>query len=90
MLNGAEIARGKDMYLPLRVDVSGKLKTENLLELHFVSPYKYMKANPLPGKWKGKMREWRTLRKPGTDFNNYLGAQPHYSPHRTTVQWRRN
>jgi hypothetical protein len=76
-LNGVEIARGKDMYIPLRTNVSGKLKAENLLELHFVSPYKYMKARPLPAKWKGKIREWRILRKPGVDFTNYLGAQPY-------------
>jgi hypothetical protein len=77
LLNGTEIARGKDMYIPLRAEVSGKLRAENLLELRFVSPYKYMKANPLPAEWKGKIREWRIIRKPGVDFTNYLGAQPY-------------
>ncbi|GHT63131.1 beta-mannosidase [Spirochaetia bacterium] len=77
VLNGKEIGRGEDMYISLRLEVTGKLKTENLLELHFQSPYTYMKENPLPPEWEGKMTPWKVLRKPITDFSNYLGAQPY-------------
>jgi hypothetical protein len=76
-LNGVEIGRGNDMYIPLRVDVSGKLREKNLLELRFVSPYEHIKEYTLPPEWKGKVNKWRLLRKPGADFSNYLGAQPY-------------
>jgi beta-galactosidase/beta-glucuronidase len=76
-LNGKEIAKWEDMFLPLRVDVTGKLKEENLLELHFQSPYTYLKEHPLPAAWKGKVRDHRVFRKPSTEFGNYLGAQPY-------------
>ncbi|MDR1306579.1 MAG: hypothetical protein LBK74_03265 [Treponema sp.] len=76
-LNGAEIAQGNDMYLPLRADVSGKIKKENILELRFSSPYEYIKKYAPPPEWKGKVNKWRILRKPGADFSNYLGAQPY-------------
>ena len=76
-LNGREIGRWEDIYLPLRLNVSGQLKEENLLELHFQSPYKYIKDHPLPPEWKGKISPQRVLRKPDCDFSNYLGAQPY-------------
>jgi hypothetical protein len=77
VLNGVEIGKGEDMYIPLRLDVSGKLKEENLLELRFKSPYTYMKENPLPPEWQGKINHWKVLRKPIVDFTNYLGAKPY-------------
>ena len=76
-LNGDEIAQWQDLYLPLRVDVTGKLKETNVLELTFRSPYAYMNEHPLPDEWKGKMPKWKVLRKPIHDFDNYLGAQPY-------------
>ena len=76
-LNGGEIAQWKDMYLPLRLDVTGMLARENTLELEFRSPYAYMDEHPLPDAWRGKMARWKVLRKPIHDFDNYLGAQPY-------------
>ncbi|MDR1060602.1 MAG: hypothetical protein LBL83_05190 [Clostridiales bacterium] len=75
-LNGEEVGRGEDMYLPLRIDVTGKLREKNRLELFFQSPYGYMGERPLPKEWEGKMAPWKILRKPITDFTDYLGAKP--------------
>jgi hypothetical protein len=77
VLNGMEIGRGEDFYIPLRLDVTGKLKEENLLELHFKSPYIFMKENPLPSEWEEKITPWKVMRKPITDFTAYLGAKPY-------------
>lgn len=77
MLNGEEIAQAKDMYLPLRTDVSGKLKEKNTLELCFQSPYTYLKDHPIPDEWKGRVNPVKVLRKSTCEFNNYLGAQPY-------------
>jgi hypothetical protein len=77
VLNGEEIARSEDLYLPLRVDVSGKLKEENLLEVHLRSPYAFLKEHPLPPEWAGKMPHNKIIRKSICDFSNYLGAQPY-------------
>jgi hypothetical protein len=77
VLNGEEIARHEDIYFPLRVEVGGKTREENTLELHFKSPFIYMKEHPLPSEWEGKITPWKVLRKPITEFINYLGAQPY-------------
>lgn len=76
-LNGEEIARSIDIYLPLRIEVTDKLKSHNTLEVYFQSPYTYLKQNPLPPEWEGKMMRNKMLRKPIHDFSNYLGAQPY-------------
>jgi hypothetical protein len=77
VLNGETVAASEDFYLPLRVDVTGKLKKDNALELRFTSPYTYMNEHPLPPEWAGKMSRHKILRKPITDFSNYLGAVPY-------------
>lgn len=80
LLNGQEIAAHKDMYLPLRVEVTGKLQAQNTLELRFTSPYTYMEQNPPLPEWEGKLPPFKMLRKPMHDFDNYLGAQPYLTP----------
>ena len=77
-LNGEQIASSRSIYLPLRIRVTGKLKSgENLLEIRFESPYRYMDEHPLPPNWQGKFQPARLLRKSGCDFNDYLGARPY-------------
>ena len=79
-LNGEEIARSQDMYIPVRVDVSGRLKDENLLEIHFQSPYDWLSEHPLPPEWQGKIGHTKILRKPIVDFTHYLGGTPYLTP----------
>lgn len=86
-LNGEHIASSQSLYLPLRVEVTGKLRTQvnlcaqgNLLELHFRSPYRYLAEHPLPPEWEGKFLHPKILRKPLCDFTSYLGAQPYLTP----------
>ena len=46
-LNGEHIAVAEDMFLPLRTNVSGKLKEkDNFLEVRFRSPVKEVEGNP--------------------------------------------
>jgi len=78
-INSKHIAFHNDTYLPLRVDVTDELEEENVLLLHFYSPHKFLKNQPFPPEWEGKIARHRIIRKPNDDFRNYLGAQPYFT-----------
>ncbi|MFH5183387.1 glycosyl hydrolase 2 galactose-binding domain-containing protein [Paenibacillus sp. TAB 01] len=76
-LNGRHLAYHNDMYLPLRVEITELLKEDNLLLLHFHSPYTYIEQADFPEAWEGKIRKSRLIRKNDQDFTDYLGAKPY-------------
>ena len=78
-LNGRQVAKHISMYRPLKVDTTGLLKSENVLLLHFHSPWEYVKNYELPEGQPEKIGAIRGLRKSSNDFSRYLGAQPRYS-----------
>jgi hypothetical protein len=79
-LNGEKIAEHRDIYLPTRVDVTGKLKDKNTLVVHFQSPHEYIKHQPWDERWTGPVHRNRVLRKPHEDFNSFNGAFPYFTP----------
>lgn len=79
-LNGRKIADHESLYCALSVDVTDLLKEDNLLEIQFESPYRYMKEHPLPPQWQGKVLPFTALRKSRCDFTDYLGARPYLTP----------
>jgi len=76
-LNGELLARHDNMYLPLRVEVTGKLQPENELVIRFRSVHEYLKNVTLPPEWEGKIKAYRLLRKSEHDFSMYLGPKPY-------------
>ncbi len=81
-LNGTRIAGSKTMYLPLLVDVTEALETENTLLVYIHSPYKMERIykETMPAEWKGVLSPRAMLRKSGGDFGSYLGAVPCFTP----------
>ncbi|MFC1603712.1 glycoside hydrolase family 2 protein [Planctomycetota bacterium] len=77
-LNGQQIASHSNMYLPLVVDVSGKLRKKNTLVLHFHSVYE---------KSEGELTRIRNIngdperrvRRPNQNYSKYLGPHPNFS-----------
>ncbi|NHN29846.1 beta-mannosidase [Paenibacillus agricola] len=78
-LNGKHLAYHNDMYVPIRLDVTGQLEEENSLILHFHSPFEFIKNLQLPEAWIGKIRPSRLIRKNEQDFTDYLGAKPYFT-----------
>lgn len=80
-INGVQIANSKTMYLPLRIDVTDKLKAENELFIYFHSPYKIFKiyAEIMPDDWKGIVSPGAMLRK-SSDYGDYTGVKPCFVP----------
>jgi len=77
-LNGTLIASHSNMYLPLIVDVSGKLHKKNTLVLHFHSVYEQSDGN------RSRIRNVngdpdRRVRRPSQNYSNYLGPYPNFS-----------
>ncbi|HEY5466910.1 MAG TPA: glycoside hydrolase family 2 protein [Clostridia bacterium] len=81
-LNGHWIAGSKTMYLPVRVEVTGRLQAENDLLVYFHSPFKMVEIyrDTMPDDWKGVISPRSLLRKSGGDFGEYLGAIPGFTP----------
>ncbi len=79
-LNGEHIAYHDNMFLPLRVDVTDKIKDENILLLHFHSVFEYMKHLDICAKWQGKIESKKFLRKAPEDVGDFLGAKPYLAP----------
>jgi beta-galactosidase/beta-glucuronidase len=77
-LNSRLIASHSNMYLPLTVDVGGKLRKGNTLVLHFHSVYersddrrsRIRNVNGDPN---------RRVRRPSQNYSNYLGPCPNFS-----------
>ncbi len=81
-LNGKHISYHNDMYLPLKLDVTDLLEEENCLLLVFHSPYKIVDEleKTMPENWKGKVRRFHLIRKTLSDYGDYLGAKPYFTP----------
>ena len=78
-LNGYLIAEHEDVYLPRQVDVSGKLKVNNRLIIHFHSPRKKYNEVRLPDYVRdaaGKIRPGARTRMFGSTLYDYLGPKP--------------
>lgn len=76
-LNGKLIASHNDQYLPLKIEVTGLLRDDNKLLLHFHSPYAYLKNVRMPESWEGRIAKHKLLRKNVNDFGDYLGGKPY-------------
>ncbi|WP_274650268.1 glycoside hydrolase family 2 protein [Paenibacillus humicola] len=78
-VNGELVARHNDMFVPLRTEVTGRLRAVNELVLHFRSAHAYIRQLELPSEWEGKIRRSRLLRKHEHDFAPYLSAKPYFT-----------
>lgn len=76
-LNGRHIASHKDMYIPLRVEITENIKEENILLVHFHSPHEYLKHHTSPAVESGKVPKHKLLRKVIHDFVDFLGPKPY-------------
>jgi beta-mannosidase len=78
-LNGKLMLETSDMYIPHIVDVSDQLQEENLLVIHFHSPYEYIDSLKMPLEWEGKFPKHYLLRKMPHDYGTYLGPNPYFT-----------
>lgn len=77
-LNGERIASHSNMYLPLQVNVTGRLRPRNTLVLHFHTVFDLSGDKPkpirrLPGD------PPRRVTRPNNSYNKYLGPNPWFS-----------
>ena len=89
-LNGIRIGRHEDFYLPQEIDVSGLIREENVLLLHFHRVSDILEAKEWDEKWEGAVTRCKQIRKPIHDFppegwsgeeeSNYQGAVPYFTP----------
>lgn len=79
-LNGEFVGSHRDMFIPLRLDVTGMLRENNDLVLYFSSPHEFLRNVTLPDEWRGRVRPNKLLRKPFNDFTDYLGPKPYLTP----------
>lgn len=78
-VGGRKVASHSDIYLPLRVALAPSDAGKVVL-VHFHSPHRWIKAQPTPGHWNGRVHKNRLLRKPHEDFNSFNGAFPYFTP----------
>ncbi len=74
-LNNERIASACNMFYPLRVDVTGKLKQTNKLWIHFHSIFD-LKDGKVSRK---KSFREMDVRRSGQGYSKYLGANPYFS-----------
>lgn len=86
-LNGELIASHDDFFLPCEVDVTGKVRKNNDLVVHFHNIEGEMPKYYYNPDWEGLVDHWKVLRKPGHDRvqdipngSNYQGAHPFFTP----------
>jgi hypothetical protein len=77
-LNGQRIASQENMYLPLRVNVTGRLRERNTLVLHFHSVYEKADDGRSVIRTVDGDPE-RRVRRPNQNYGNYLGPYPNFS-----------
>lgn len=77
-LNGERVAQQSNMFMPLRLDVTGRVQRENTLVLHFRTVFDLSGAQPEPIKYVDG-DERRPVRRPQNNYNTYLGPYPYYS-----------
>jgi beta-mannosidase len=75
-LNSVLIASHDDMFLPLRIEVTGLIEERNKLVLHFRSPMLALSETKHHEKWDGKISPIQFIRKPAPDFGPFVGAPP--------------
>jgi len=87
-LNGELVATHDDFFLSEVVDVSQKLKDDNVLVLHFHNVKGALASLTMPADWEGQMLRCKLIRKPVHDFipeavgeaSEYQGANPSFTP----------
>jgi hypothetical protein len=86
-LNGKLIASHNDFYISETVDVSGLIKNDNTLLLHFHNVKDALAGMELKKEWRGNMQKCKLIRKPIHDFPpddprgaDYQGSDPWFSP----------
>jgi hypothetical protein len=77
-LNGERIASHSNMYTPLAVNISGRLRERNTLVLHFHTVFNLGGPKPVPVQMVGGDPA-RRVRRPPSNYSTYLGPQPYYS-----------
>jgi len=77
-LNGGLIASHWNMYVPLSVNISNKLREENTLILHFHSIYDQRDGKRVPIRNVNGDPE-RQVRRPNQNYGKYLGPHPSFS-----------
>lgn len=79
-LNGERIASHSNMYVPLAVDLGGRLRPENTLVLHFHTVFDLTRGKPVPIRTVSNDGEpARPVRRPGQNYSGYLGPYPYFS-----------
>jgi len=76
-LNSELLARHDDAYLPLSIDITGKLQGQNQLMLHFKSPRKMLDAIPLSEYERARIAVGARSRAFGSTYGDYLGPKPY-------------
>jgi len=77
-LNGEQIASHSNMYMPLRVNVTGRLRSNNTLVLHFHSVYEQSRGKRIPIRQVSGDPD-RRVRRPNQNYGSYLGPRPNFS-----------
>ena len=78
-LNGVLMAKNDDMFVPLSIDVQGRLGRENTLLVYFHSPHFFINSQKIPSAWQDKIAPHKLIRKHHHDFIDYLGAHPYFT-----------
>jgi beta-galactosidase/beta-glucuronidase len=75
-LNGSRLVSSASALVPLRVEVTGKLRARNSLALHFHTIFARSDgAKPEPH----KIFRGQPVRRSGSNYSAYLGPRPYYS-----------
>jgi len=77
-LNGDHIASHSNMYMPLRINVTGRLRSDNTLVLHFHSAYERSGDKRVPIRQVNGDPD-RRVRRPNQNYGSYLGPRPNFS-----------
>lgn len=72
------VASGRDVYLPVTADLTGKWRRENELILHVHSPHAYLRELEMPARYEGRiMPKWALIRGFHRGYDDYLGFPPY-------------
>jgi len=77
-LNGTLIAQQSNVFVPLRLDVSDRLRVHNVLLLHFRTVFDPSRPSPTPIRYVDGDPS-RPVRRQQNNYNTYLGPNPYYS-----------
>ncbi len=87
-LNGTWIGAHEDFYLPQTIDVSGLIRSNNILMIHFHRVCDILNAKEMKPEWTGAVMKCKQIRKPihdnlfmeDSNESNYQGAVPGFQP----------